>query len=255
RDDGAVVYLNGTEVFRSNMPAGAIDYLTPAAGVVGGSSESTFFETAVDPALLLAGTNVVAVEIHQANNTSTDISFDLDLTGIQAAQSLTGGGTTWKLHLGGFPTSKWLKPGFDDSSWATGRGLIGFGHGNEDTPIGFGPDPDRKAVTTCFRTTFRVEDPRSLRRLVMRLLRDDGIVVYLNGREAYRSNLPSGKIGPRTLAGWDVSGWEETTPLEADLPVTLLRPGLNVLAAEVHQSSPSSGDLTFKLDLDSYTRP
>ncbi len=254
RDDGAVVYLNGTEVFRSNMPSGTINYLTPASGVVGGSPESTFFETAVDPALLVAGPNLLAVEVHQANSTSTDTSFDLDLTGIQAAHSMTGDGTTWKLHVGGWPTGRWRQPGFDDSSWATGHGLIGFGHGNEAATIGFGPSPDHKAITTCFRTTFRVENPRNLRRLVMRLLRDDGIVVYLNGREVYRSNLPSGKIGPRTLAGWDVGGPEETTPLEADLPIHLLRPGLNVLAAEVHQSSPSSDDLIFKLDLDSYLK-
>jgi len=254
RDDGAVVYLNGTEVFRSNMPVGAIDSLTLASGAVGGSSESTFFQTAVDPALLLTGTNVLAVEIHQVQRWSSDISFDLDLTGTQAAHSLTGGGSAWKLHVGGFGNPGWRKPGYNDSSWATGHGLMGFGHGNEDTAIAFGPDPGRKAVTTCFRTTFRVKDPRNLRRLVMRLLRDDGIVVYLNGHEAYRSNLPSGEISPRTLAGWDVRGSEETTPLEADLPVNLLRPGVNVLAAEVHQSSPSSKDLIFKLDLDSYPR-
>ena len=35
----------------------------------------------MDPGLLRAGTNVVAVEIHQVNGTSTDISFDLRLTG------------------------------------------------------------------------------------------------------------------------------------------------------------------------------
>ena len=53
-----------------------------AASVVGGADEtSTFYSTNVNPSLLLNGTNVLAVEIHQANTNSSDISFDLDLCG------------------------------------------------------------------------------------------------------------------------------------------------------------------------------
>lgn len=81
RDDGGIVYLNGTEIFRSNLPEGPITLTTRASSVVGGADEQTFFETAVDPALLVAGTNVLAVRIHQANPTSSDVGFDLYLTG------------------------------------------------------------------------------------------------------------------------------------------------------------------------------
>ena len=85
RDDGAVVYLNGTEVFRSNMPTnGAIIYTTLASSTVGGGDETTnFFATAVSPGLLAAGTNLLAVEIHQVSPTSSDISFDLELLGLR----------------------------------------------------------------------------------------------------------------------------------------------------------------------------
>lgn len=81
RDDGAVVYLNGTEVFRSNMPQGTINYLTPASNVVGGGDESAYFEHTVDPALLREGNNVLAVEVHQQNTGSSDLGFDLELVG------------------------------------------------------------------------------------------------------------------------------------------------------------------------------
>jgi hypothetical protein len=82
RDDGAIVYLNGVEVFRSHMPAGTVTYSTWAASpAVGDAEESAWFSSIVDPALLRTGTNVLAVEIHQVNATSTDISFDLRLTG------------------------------------------------------------------------------------------------------------------------------------------------------------------------------
>ncbi|MBN2132479.1 MAG: tandem-95 repeat protein [Sedimentisphaerales bacterium] len=81
RDDGCVVYLNGTEVVRSNMPASDIQHGTFASTVVGGTDEDAWFRYSVDAGLLVAGTNVVAVEVHQANATSSDISFDFELSG------------------------------------------------------------------------------------------------------------------------------------------------------------------------------
>ena len=82
RDDGAVAYLNGSEVYRGNMPGGSIGFDTTASSAVGGAAESTFDSIAVSPTLLVAGDNVLAVEIHQANSTSSDISFDLELVGV-----------------------------------------------------------------------------------------------------------------------------------------------------------------------------
>ncbi len=80
RDDGGIVYLNGVEVFRINMPEGAATYNSWAAFSISGSEESTFFSAAVPPQLLVGGTNVVAVEVHQSDPSSSDVSFNLDLT-------------------------------------------------------------------------------------------------------------------------------------------------------------------------------
>ena len=89
RDDGAVVYLNGAEVMRSNMsPTATIDYSTAALTNVTGADESTFYyEQAIDPVLLVAGTNVLAVEIHKISASDDDLSFDCALVG--ATQSTT----------------------------------------------------------------------------------------------------------------------------------------------------------------------
>ncbi|HWI56137.1 MAG TPA: hypothetical protein VNZ22_02840, partial [Bacillota bacterium] len=82
RDDGVVVYLNGTGIFTNNMPTNSpIGYLTNATGVVGGADETTFYSQAVAASLLMPGLNVVAAEIHQANASSSDIIFDLELAG------------------------------------------------------------------------------------------------------------------------------------------------------------------------------
>jgi hypothetical protein len=87
RDDGAVAYLNGVEVARTNMPAGAVTSATTAASNT--PDENTFFTFTADavanPALLRQGTNVLAVEVHQYSQWSSDVSFDAELAGTPAS--------------------------------------------------------------------------------------------------------------------------------------------------------------------------
>lgn len=79
RDDGAVGYLNGTEVFRSNIPNGPISNTTLASTAVANADETRFYLYPLDSALLRNGTNLLAVEIHQSAANSSDIAFDLAL--------------------------------------------------------------------------------------------------------------------------------------------------------------------------------
>ena len=77
RDDGAVVYLNGQEVVRSNMSTGTIDYGTLAS--LADDDGNTVYSYEIDKSLLVEGTNYIAVEIHQRTLDSSDLSFDLAL--------------------------------------------------------------------------------------------------------------------------------------------------------------------------------
>ncbi len=77
RDDGGIVYLNGTNIFSSNMPQGPVNYLTRAN--LASDDGTVFYSTNAPASLLRQGTNTVAVEIHQESVTSSDISFDLAL--------------------------------------------------------------------------------------------------------------------------------------------------------------------------------
>ena len=82
KDDGAVVYINGSQVRITNMPPGPIDWKTLAATSLGTPEESTFNSKTISPqSILVSGTNVIAVEVHQASATSADMSFDLELIG------------------------------------------------------------------------------------------------------------------------------------------------------------------------------
>ncbi|MEW5676140.1 alkaline phosphatase PhoX [Flavobacterium enshiense] len=77
RDDGAIVYVNGVEVFRNNMPAGTVNYLTNSASIVDGADEKRYFTTYLPKSVFQNGVNRVSVEIHNRDQTSSDISFDM----------------------------------------------------------------------------------------------------------------------------------------------------------------------------------
>ncbi|HML74063.1 MAG TPA: Ig-like domain-containing protein [Anaerohalosphaeraceae bacterium] len=81
RDDGCLVYLNGIEVARTGMPNEDITHTTWATNTSGDADETTYHEFNLNPALLTVGTNILAVDVHQCNGSSTDLGFDLTLSG------------------------------------------------------------------------------------------------------------------------------------------------------------------------------
>ncbi|MGI9240035.1 MAG: tandem-95 repeat protein, partial [Verrucomicrobiales bacterium] len=87
-DDAAAVYLNGSEIMRTNL-APAADAGEFATGTLPNEIETNFFSFSIDPAALVAGSNVLAVEVHQATPGSSDLGFDLSAAGVS---SRTAGG-------------------------------------------------------------------------------------------------------------------------------------------------------------------
>lgn len=76
-DDGAAIYLNGEELLRDNLPEGILTSSTYALGST--SSETDYTSYNLPPSALVAGKNVIAVEVHQHDPDSSDLSFDLSL--------------------------------------------------------------------------------------------------------------------------------------------------------------------------------
>jgi hypothetical protein len=158
-------------------------------------------------------------------------------------------GSVWKyLDDGSDQGTAWRAPEFNDSVWASGPAELGYGDGDEATVVRGGPAGNRH-ITTYFRHAFLFPEPSGINHLVVHLLRDDGGVVYLNGTEIFRSNMPWGEIHYRTLASSGVGGADETTFFSEGVPAGLLRPGENVLAVEIHQNNPASTDISFDLEL------
>jgi|GEM_PF-2686271 len=259
RDDGAVVYLNGAEVFRSNMPTGIVTQTTLALGAVPAPDESTFYYTAaLDPARLVVGNNVVAVEVHQSATNSSDLSFDLQLLAEteSAHVVLVPAQSRWRYLDGGTnPGPAWATRLLNDSAWFEGFGRLGYGLDGEWTTLLFGTNAASKPIACYFRHAFPVEDPALFGPLRIDTQIDDGAVVYLNGVEVFRTNLPAGAINASTLALATINGAAETNWLRATLEAQSLVAGTNLLAVEVHQATTNSSDLGFDLELTATLQP
>jgi hypothetical protein len=167
---------------------------------------------------------------------------------------LVAAGAVWKyLDDGSNQGTAWRGFNFDDGEWASGPAELGYGN-NPVTVVGFGPNETNKHITTYFRRTFTVDAPGLYTNLTLGLLRDDGAVVYLNGLEVVRSNMPGGTITYLTRALSAVGGADESTFFPTTLNAALLRAGTNLLAVEIHQSAPDSSDLGFNLYLSASGR-
>ncbi len=89
RDDGAVVYLNGTEILRDNIANGvAVTYATLATNAP--DSGNTYLNFRLSSEALVSGTNLLAVEVHQSSATSSDLVFDLGLAGVASTNRERG---------------------------------------------------------------------------------------------------------------------------------------------------------------------
>ena len=138
----------------------------------------------------------------------------------------------------------WREPAYVDASWKQGVGRFGFGIGGEGTVLSPGPDSLR-IITSYFRTSFTVADPGAVTGVTLDLIRDDGAVVYVNGVEVVRANLPAGTIRSSTFASANVTGSASTTPTSYVVPASVLRAGTNTVAVEVHQNYRASSDVSF----------
>jgi hypothetical protein len=159
-DDGAVFYLNGAEVYRHNMPGGAIDYSTFASVAVGDAPISNAISIPVTD--LVRGTNIFAVEVHQAAPGDAGMIFGAGLTGFVTiepqpeTQMLIGLSDVWRydardVDLG----DTWRSAAYNDSTWLTGASAIFAGSATID-----GLAPEKVTNITATASTQYTNDGR-----------------------------------------------------------------------------------------------
>ncbi|MBL7884982.1 MAG: DUF839 domain-containing protein, partial [Bacteroidia bacterium] len=212
----------------------------------------------IPTSLLVNGNNVIAVEVHQDDVTSSDLSFNFELTASSEA-TIIAQGDEWKyLDNGTDQGTAWYAPLFNDATWLSGKSILGYSTGAtntklENTTISFGPNTSAKYPTTYFRKNVFIADTSLFAyTLDARLFIDDGAVVYVNGVEAARVNMPTGTIAYNTFANVTVgtAAW-----LTVSINKNLLQNGNNVFAVEAHQVNLTSSDMFFELELKEAATP
>lgn len=136
-------------------------------------------------------------------------------------------GATWRYETGAAASPEWMSPAFDDSAWSEGPAPLGALL-QVATPIPAGP--------ARFRTSFEVEDPGAVSGLNLRLRRDDGAVVWLNGTEVFRTNVPASPslLEPSVYSLSETILYDAFHYYHAFPDPALLVPGTNTLAVAIH---------------------
>ena len=156
-------------------------------------------------------------------------------------------GAAWHYRDGGVDLGmEWRGTNVDVSAWPQGPAKLGFGDDDVVTWVDWLNLANGEVYPTYyFRRTFIVPSPSALSNVAVRLRRDDGAIVYLNGVELFRDNMPAGAVNYRTYAASSVGNENEF--IQRWLNPSRLRLGTNYLAVEIHNSGPQSHDIGFDL--------
>ena len=208
---------------------------------------------------------ITAVAVDNGGLSKTSAPVSIMVTNVADASVLIANRSLWRyLDTGLDQGTSWRTSVFSDSSWKTGIAELGFGDAVKDSGNGT-PKPEVTLVsggatgtrypTIYFRRNFYVSNPSSITNLIISLLRDDGGVVYINGQEVFRSNMPD--LGTVPLGSMSFTNWASAAPLDDGTvyfstnvanPKFLVQ-GANTIAVEIHQNNASSSDISFDLML------
>lgn len=149
----------------------------------------------------------------------------------------------WRYFVGtSEPDQTWRELSFNDSIWLQGPG--GFGYGDND---------DNTVITPCMSVFIRIKinipDTSAIGEAVLNMDYDDAFVAYLNGTEIARNGI-SGTPPAYNAPGTDHEALmyqgenPESFIIKKNILRSILLPGDNVLAVEVHNSGISSSDMS-----------
>ena len=161
--------------------------------------------------------------------------------------TLIAEGATWKYHHNRdvSPGANWTAADYDDSSWKQGSAVLGWNDASvKTTLVADGTRP----IVTQFRKTVDVADASKVAKLTLTTRADDGVVVFVNGKEVVRSNVAEGSLEDTP---WALSARRTATavaePVVVEVPGSALKTGKNVISAQMHSSWTNTTDATFDL--------
>ncbi|MGI9242246.1 MAG: CotH kinase family protein, partial [Verrucomicrobiales bacterium] len=156
-----------------------------------------------------------------------------------------GAGSDWRYDDSGTDLGTgWREAGYDDATWAQGPAPLGYGFVT-DTTLGTIMNTSRN-ITAYLRGGFDLNGGDLLLGSTCDLHIDGGAIVYVNGVEVIRDEMPEGPISFTTLSSSDGNEGEFD---EFPIPIEHFVAGENTIAVEVHNVSPGSSDMAFDMRL------
>ncbi|WP_035609755.1 CotH kinase family protein [Haloferula sp. BvORR071] len=158
--------------------------------------------------------------------------------------------TGWKYKKGtaeaSNPVEAWRATAYNDSAWLTGQAGIGYGDAGINTTLS---DMRNAYNSVYFRKSFTVPADAIPKQLKLRVLLDDGCVIWINGSPVHKINVAEGQLAYNYLAPQNHEAvWEEVTLNNTD---AYLLGGTNVIAVHAFNTSAGSSDFSMDLELKS----
>lgn len=159
-------------------------------------------------------------------------------------------GSPWAYrYSAGAPPANWNTAAFDASTWTTANASLGFPAAGVTTNIDTsGGVTANRPIAGYFTRTFQVPSAAKAVQLTLTTRADDGVVVYVNGTEVTRSNMPTGAV---TFGSYATTARNTSVavaaPVTVTVPASLLRDGANVVSAETHLNYRATRDMSFDL--------
>ena len=158
------------------------------------------------------------------------------------SKAVISNGATWEYYdQASLDEENWTAPTYDTAKWKKGAAPLGYGKDGIKTTISYGSSSNKRP-TAYFRTTLTLENkPKTTDEFMLNFTVDDGIIVYVNGSEAGRYNMPDGNVSFNTYA----SSYAPNNPDEGMMKLknSLFHQGTNTIAVELHNNSATSSDL------------
>ncbi|MET0870874.1 MAG: fibrinogen-like YCDxxxxGGGW domain-containing protein, partial [Paeniglutamicibacter terrestris] len=161
-------------------------------------------------------------------------------------QQLITAGSNWSYRYeNSEPASGWKQTSFDDSTWDIGAAPLGVGWTGLGTTF---PTVATRPIASQYRKSFTLANVSAVNTVEITTRADDGIVIYVNGTEAKRVNMPAGTITSTTYATAAPSvAVVNANPVVFELPASAFVTGQNVIAAEVHSNYRTTPSHSFEL--------
>jgi uncharacterized protein len=140
----------------------------------------------------------------------------------------------------------WNLAATNNTTWASGTAPLGYGD-QVNTIVSYGPDSGNKYITTYFFRDINIDLANVADMVEFGVKRDDGVIVYVNGVEVFRDNMPTGTVNYLTYSATIVDAADENRYWVHEVPKTVFSQGVNRVAVEVHNRDGQSSDLKFDM--------